>query len=97
MQHLVIDAAPDPTFAHDEQVGGAFVACWIKDQTRKNALFVAKGWIEENGWVVLAVDQQQSVSADDFPEGAQGKEYFEQALIDEEVFVFHSFPKHDQT
>ena len=58
MQYLMIDAAQDPTFAHDKKYGGAAVGCWIRNQTKKNAFLIAKGWIEEHGWVVLCLDEQ---------------------------------------
>src|SRR5205809_6080471 len=48
-----VEAAQDPTFCHEKQFGGATVGCWIKDQTKKNAYLVAKGWIEDHGWVPL--------------------------------------------
>ncbi len=96
MQHLLIDAVQDPTFTHKEECGGAAVACWIKNQTRKNAYLIAKGWIEEHGWVVLSLDEQQPVSEENYRASNKGKQYFEQALIDEEVFVYHTFPKHEK-
>jgi hypothetical protein len=96
MQYLIIDAAQDPTFAHDEAHGGAAVGCWIKNQTKQNAYLIAKGWIEEHGWVVLSVEDQYPISEDDYKEKSDGKEYFEQALIDEQFFVFHTFPTHEE-
>jgi hypothetical protein len=95
MQYLVIDAAQDPTYAHEKDYGGASVGCWIKNQSKVNARMIAKGWIEENGWVVLSIEEQYPVSAEDFAQNLEGREYFEQALIDEEVFVFYTFPKRE--
>ena len=55
MQYLIVEAAQGPTFCHEKQFGGATVGCWIKDQTKKNAYLVAKGWIEDHGWVPLSL------------------------------------------
>ena len=33
---------------------------------------------------------------DDYRDKPQGRQYFEQALIDEEVFVFFTSPKHEK-
>lgn len=93
MQYLIIDAAQDPSFAHEEKYGGANVGCWIKDQTKKNAYLIAKGWIEEHGWVVLSLKEQYPVSGETYRGDSEGREYYEQALIDEEVFVFFIWPK----
>jgi hypothetical protein len=57
---------------------------------------IAKGWIEDNGWVSLSLEDQYPVSEDDYKEKIKGKEYFEQALIDEEVFVFNIFLIHEK-
>jgi hypothetical protein len=92
MQYLIIDAAQDPTFSHEIVFGGAMVGCWIKNQTKKNAYLIAKGWIEHQGWVPLSLEDQQPVSEEDYKHKADGKQHFEQALIDGEVFVFHTFP-----
>jgi hypothetical protein len=96
MQYLIIDAVQDPTFAHKKFYGGAAVGCWIKNQTKKNAYLIARGWIEDQGWVSLSLDDQYPVSDDDYKTKSEGKQYFERALIDEEVFVFHIFPIHEK-
>jgi hypothetical protein len=96
MQYLMIDAAQDPAFAHDKVYGGATVGCWIKNQTKKNAYLIAKGWIEDHGWVSLSLEDQHPVSEKEYREKVEGKQYFEQALTDEEVFVFNTFPIHEK-
>src|SRR3954449_521004 len=96
MQHLIIEAVQDPTFAHKKQYGGASVGCWIKNQTRKNAYLISKGWIEEYGWVPLSLEEQYPVSEETYRGKTEGKEYFEQALIDEQVFAFFTFPEHEK-
>lgn len=93
MQYLVIAAAPDPTYNHEQECGGAHVGCWIKNQTRRNAWLLAKGWLEELGWVPLSLEEQQLVTADTYADNPDARRYFEQALVDDEVFVFHKFPK----
>ena len=96
MQYLIIDAAQDPTNAHEKQYGGASVGCWIKNQTKKNAYLIAKGWIEDHGWVPLSLEGRYPVSQEDYKNKPEGRQHFEQALIDEEVFVFFTLPKHEK-
>ena len=97
MQYLIIDAAQDPTFAHKKVCEGATVGCWIKNQTKKNAYLIAKGWIEDQGWVSLSLEDQYPISEEAYKEKPEGKQYFDQALIDEEVFVFNVFPIHEKS
>ncbi len=96
MQYLIINAAQDPAFEHKQAHGGAIVGCWIKNQTKKNAYLIAKGWIEDHRWVSLSLEDQYPVSEEDYKEKVNGKQYFEQALIDEEVFVFITSPIHEK-
>ena len=92
MQYLIIDAAQDPDFPHKKKFDGASVGCWIKNQTTKNTYLIAKGWIENLGWIVLSLEDQQIVSAEDYEENPEGRKYFEQATSDSEVFVFYTSP-----
>ena len=96
MQYLIIDAAQDPTYPHEQRYGGASVGCWIKNQTRKNAFLISKGWIEERGWVVLSLEEQYAVSAETCTDKAEARQYFEQACTDDEVFVFNTFPANER-
>ena len=89
MQYLHIYAEQDPDFGHDENFAGADVECWIKDQTAKNAYLIAKGWIEEAGWKCVELEEQGQISRDNHEE--DDVEYYDQALIDEQVFVFNVF------
>jgi hypothetical protein len=97
MQYLIMEAAQDPTFAHDKVFGGAMVGCWIKNRTKKNARLISKGWIEDHGWVALSLEDQYPVSEADYKNKADGKEYFGQAQIDEVVFVFNIFPLREKS
>lgn len=96
MQYLIVDAAQDPTYSHETEYAGATVGCWIKNQTKKNAFLIAKGWIEDLGWVVTSVKEQYPVSEETYRQKSEGWQYFEQALIDDEVFAFFTAPKHDK-
>lgn len=95
-QRLEIDAEgpgeakrpePDDEDADMGNAKSAEVHCWIKDQTQRNAMHVAAGWIAEHGWFVLEVIEQHPVTRDDFTD-TEYLQYFEQALIDSEVFLY---------
>lgn len=96
MQYLIIDAEQNEDFEHSERLGGASVGCWIKNQTEENAYLISKGIIEKSGWKVIRLDEQYPISEADYGDKPEGREYFEQALTDEEVFVFHTFPENEQ-
>lgn len=95
MQFLVISAFQDPETEHDESYGGAHVSCWIRDQTERNAPHIARGWIEECGWIVDTIEEHYPITAEDYSDRPDSFQYFEQALTDGEVFVFNVFPVKD--
>jgi hypothetical protein len=65
----------------------AEVHCWIKDQTQRNAMHVAAGWVAEHGWVINEMVEQRAVTRADFAD-TDYLQYFEQALTDGEVFLY---------
>lgn len=85
--HLAIEALPADGGEKDDELETGAVRCWIKDQTQRNARHVAAGWIAENGWGVIEEFEQRVVSRADFAD-TDFLRYYEQALIDDEVFVF---------
>src|SRR5271154_422737 len=93
MQYLIISAEPQVGTPASDEYGGAHVGCYIKDQTPTGALTVARKMIQEHGWNVLHLEEQYPISAQTYENKPEGKEYFEQALIDGEVIVFYTFPK----
>jgi hypothetical protein len=86
-----VDGAPAvPTGDEDADMAGAKEAevhCWIRDQTHRNAMHVAAGWIAEHGWVITEVVEQRPVTRTDFAD-TEYLQYFEQALTDSEVFLY---------
>jgi hypothetical protein len=77
-----IDEVPDTGDAKTAEVH-----CWIAGQTQQNAMHVAAGWIASHGWAVTDVIEQAAVTRDDF-EGTEYLPYYEQALMDSEVFLY---------
>jgi hypothetical protein len=84
-----IHAAAEKLEGAEEEGGAKFaeVHAWIRDQTARNAMHVAEGWIAEHGWVITDVIEQTAVTRDDFAD-SEYLPYYEQALTDAEVFLY---------
>ncbi len=93
MQRLIVSAVQNPAFTFDEEYGGAFVNCWIKDQTESGAFDAAREWLATSGWIVKSLESRRSVTQFDYTCGADGAEQYEQALAEGEAYVFHVWPK----
>lgn len=71
---------------------GAFVNCWIERRSIEEAREVAQEAIREEGYVVVATEEEGEVLLE---ESGNGRKYFEQALVDKEVLVFHTYPRRE--
>jgi hypothetical protein len=84
-----------PVTLEEDGATGAYVNCWIKRESAVVAQAQAEKDIRENGWRIEAIEQ--SVRAvEDKPKKEAGLEYFEQAQIDGEVYVYHTWSGPDE-
>ena len=95
MYFVLFEATPRRDARAAPEAAGAYVSCWIERPTLDEAVRVARTGIEVEGWIVAEPDEAYEVDAATYPPGKGGREYFEQALIDKEVWAFHLFPEVD--
>ena len=72
--------------------GGAYVNAWIDAASENQALEQAQREVRDAGWTVESVDDVALVQRTDYEEDDPSLEYFDQALLDKEVLVFHTWP-----
>jgi hypothetical protein len=87
-----------PTVKHseNEKIAGAIVDCWIKSDSLDRAELVARERIRSAEWIVDDANQAFADARERYEENSRNLIYFEQALIDGEVLVFHTYPIDDQ-
>jgi hypothetical protein len=95
MYFVLFEAAPRRDARTDPEAAGAFVSCWIDRPSLDEAVRVARTGIEAEGWIVDELDEVYEVDATTYPPGKEGRESFEQALIDKQVWEFHTFSEVD--
>ena len=83
------EVRPNHSNPERDELGGAFVNCWVVTDSLDSALRVTAERLVESGWVVLERMGNESAGSDDF----ENNPYFRQAQIDGIVCVFHTFPK----
>ena len=84
------EVRPKQTHPKRTEYGGAMVNCWIQRDTQSQAEAVARGWIGGEDWRIVSVEQASLITRE--TQLAAGMQYFEQAEIDGEVFVFFTSP-----
>ena len=92
MYFLTFHAVPLPQNARSSDLGGAFICCWIDRPTLGEADRVAREWIASEEWQVDNREEAYLIDRSDYGDNNASLQYYEQALIDREVFVFHTYP-----
>ena len=70
---------------------GAVVNVWVDASTEQQALAIAAQEIQEAGWHIESLEAVFPVTRSDYSNDTTGLEYFEQALVDGIVLVFHTW------
>jgi hypothetical protein len=85
-------ATPTPDAEEFTTSAGAYVDCWIQDEDRDAAQARAADLIDDYGWEVEDLEGEAVVTSADYEAGDENKEFYEQALVEGEVLVFHTWP-----
>jgi hypothetical protein len=86
------EVRPKQTHPKRDQYAGATVNCWVLRDTQSQAKAVARGWIGDEDWRITGVKEAMLMTRERQSEYPNGMQYFEQAEIDHEVFVFYTWP-----
>jgi len=76
--------------------GGAFINCWIKATSIEAAKNMAENSINENNWKILSLEESFLVNEEHYKENDESREFYQQAVIDGEVYVYHSWTNEAQ-
>src|SRR5688500_15465537 len=75
-----------------DDIAGAWINCWINSNDVEDATERALRMIRENGWKELEMEDYFHVERSDYEENENQLQYFDQALIDDEVLVIYTYP-----
>ena len=92
MHFFTFVARPPDDPKRGSDIAGAYVNCWIDRLDRQTAEEVARQQIAQSSWSIESLEKYCVVSGADYEGDQRGRQYFEQALIDKEVLVFHRWP-----
>lgn len=87
------EARPTPHADDFGTAGGAYVNCWVQSESGETANAKALAAIAAAGWSVVSVEEAcEEVAKSWYEEDEENRQYFEQAKVDGEVYVFHQWP-----
>ena len=81
-----------PRSTEQKEVSGAYINCWIDLQNISDAKILAEQKILEHDWEILKMEDGYIIDRADYNYKKEGLQYFEEALIDKWVLVFHTYP-----
>jgi hypothetical protein len=90
MFHFRYEAMPKQTHPKHAEYAGAMICCWIQRETQADAESVARGLIGDKDWRITKMEHAGLITRE--TQSSEGMQYFEQAEIDREVFVIHTWP-----
>jgi hypothetical protein len=93
---ITFTARPGDNTPASLESGGAYINAWVDASTREEALDRAQRGIRDAEWIVESVEDVALLSRADYEGDHTGLQYFDQALIDKEVLVFHTWPVEPQ-
>ena len=96
MYFLMFHEIPASENPESQAIGGAFVNCWIERPTLAEADAVARRMISQRQWQIYQHEDAYPISSSDYDSDPTGLKYYEQALIDQEVLVFHCYPRDER-
>jgi hypothetical protein len=85
------DAEPLPSSASFASCSGAAVNVWVSSPTEQEALVVASREVQKAGWRITTPGRIRRTVRTDYADAPEGLPYFEQALLDGSVVVFHTW------
>ncbi|MCI0704642.1 MAG: hypothetical protein L0241_26605 [Planctomycetia bacterium] len=94
MYFLSYSVKPSKTHPERQRYGDAWVNCWIDRKTLRAADQIARREIEEQNWDIVERETAEVVTADSYAQDDINLQYYEQALVDETVFVYHLSPRY---
>ena len=75
----------------DSKIIAAYINCWILSETVEQAEETAKQTITELKWEILNLEEATRVSRNYYKGNPTGLSFYEQALIDKEVYQIHTY------
>jgi len=77
-----------------ERVGEAHVSCWLRVRSFAKAKELARRNFSRERWTILALEELWRIPPGHYRKKDKGRRYYEQAMTDREVYLFHLTPRY---
>ncbi|MBW5445505.1 hypothetical protein GE107_05440 [Cohnella sp. CFH 77786] len=96
--YFMFEAIPNPDNPERNELAGAFVNCWVKGDDVDVALKEARKYINNQGWNVINIEEQDIANRDWYENDVDKAEYlecFEQAVNVGIAAIINSWPNEE--
>jgi len=93
---ISFEVTPTTGSLNETEFGGAIINAWIKAESQSLAEKQYKKTVTETEWIPVSLEQIFKITENHYDEDEEGLEYFEQAKVDGEVYVIHTWPNEPQ-
>ena len=94
--YFLFEALPDQNSEHFKESGGAFVNCWVKSDSEREAERVAVEAIRNDGWYIQSLHDCFIAEKDRYAGDPEILELYEQAEVEGESYLFNIWPPEPQ-
>ncbi len=93
VQHLVVPCEKNP---RKNEIGGAYVVSYVNHTDAKIAVQMATIDEIDDSWAIQDFEGIKEIERNQYKEDDPNLQYFDQALVDSVVSVFHTYPIEDK-
>jgi hypothetical protein len=94
--YFLFEVLPDQNSEHFEESGGAFVDCWVKSDSEREAERIAVEVIRIDGWRIQSLHDSFIAEKDRYADDPEILELYEQAEMAGESYLFNIWPAEPQ-
>jgi len=88
---FIFHAKPLKSAEKLDDIAGAYISCWIKSDSEQEAEEQARRKIIIESWEILSLEESCLISRSTYEKNSEEIQYYDQAQIDGEVFVYHQW------
>lgn len=89
---LMIEAVPCSNNPESKEFGGAFVNCWVKASTQKDALRRAKEYIRDENWIFIKTEEICEAQRQAYVDLPDSLECYDDACKNGLSAIFNTWP-----
>ena len=93
--YLMIEAVPNCNNPERKELGGAYVNCWVKAETKEEACSAAKEYIASEKWLSLQVEEAAPVRRQAYMDEPDSLKCYDEACKKGISAIFYVWPLHE--